>query len=109
MASGAGTDKQIGICAPCGRPMFAGPSVDEHHLVPASFGGKEKVPMHRICHQKIHATFSEKALAARFHTFFHTFDRLRHHEDMRKFIAWVRKKHPEFHDASRFSQERRRR
>lgn len=85
--------------------MFAGSSVDEHHPVPTSFGGKEKVLMRRVCHQKIHATFSEKELAA----YFHTFDRLRHHEDMRKFIAWVPKKHPQYYDASRFSQERRRR
>ncbi len=104
MASTAAPDKKIGDCALCGRPMFAGPSVDEHHLVPVSCGGKEKVPLHRICHQKIHASFSERELAA----WFHTFERLRHHQDMRKFIAWVRKKHPEYYDVSRRSRQRRR-
>jgi hypothetical protein len=104
MATAAAPDKQMGTCPLCGRPMVSGPSIDEHHLVPASFGGKEKTLMHRICHQKIHATLSEKELAA----WYHTVERLRSQEDIRKFIAWVRRKPPEYYDRSRFSQQRRR-
>ena len=48
--------------------------------------------MHRICHNKIHTVFSEKEMAQ----YFHTAERLLEHDDIRKFITWVRKKDPEF-------------
>ena len=49
-------------CPLCQRPLEPGPSVDEHHLVPRSEGGKSKALIYRICHRKIHATFSEREL-----------------------------------------------
>ena len=55
--------EQIAPCPLCGREIVPGPSADEHHLVPRSEGGRDKMLVHRICHRKIHATFSEKELA----------------------------------------------
>lgn len=81
-------------CPLCDRPLIPGPSVNEHHLVPRTYKGRETVRLHRICHGKIHAVFSEKDLRDHYHTI----DRLRAHPDIQKFVRWVRKKHPEFHD-----------
>lgn len=48
--------------------------------------------MHRVCHQKIHSVFTERELAERFHTF----EALRGHEAIERFVKWVQKKDPEF-------------
>jgi hypothetical protein len=93
----------LGNCPLCGRPLVAGKSIDEHHLLPKSQGGREKHLMHRICHRKIHATLSEKELAKNFTTW----PALQAHEEIAAFIAWVQKKPPEFYDNSRKSASRR--
>jgi 5-methylcytosine-specific restriction endonuclease McrA len=72
--------------------MIGGPSVDRHHLVPRTLGGRDAVWMHRICHRKIHSVLTEKELGARYHTF----DALRAHPDLGRFVRWVQKKDPEF-------------
>jgi len=41
-------------CPLCGRPLIRGDSVDEHHLIPKSQGGRDKYLIHKVCHQKIH-------------------------------------------------------
>lgn len=84
--------KVLGDCGLCGRPLIAGPSVEEHHLLPRSQGGKETVPLHRVCHRKIHAELSEKELARSYNTL----DALRAHPDIAAFIHWVARKPPEF-------------
>jgi hypothetical protein len=86
------TDTTLGNCEICGRPLIAGKSVNEHHLVPKTYKGTEKITIHVVCHTKIHSVFSEKELA----THYNTVVRLRDHPEMEKFIAWVRKKDPEF-------------
>lgn len=80
-------------CPLCGRPLVPGASVDEHHLVPRSEGGVAKELVHRICHRKIHATFTEKELAREFHSW----RALREHPLIKDFIAWVAGKPPEFY------------
>ncbi|RQP25540.1 HNH endonuclease family protein [Piscinibacter terrae] len=82
-----------GTCPLCGRELVLGESVDEHHLVPKSQGGTVKEQMHRICHRKIHATFTEKELARSYHTW----QSLREHPVMVDFIEWVKDKPPEFY------------
>ncbi|WP_119154804.1 HNH endonuclease signature motif containing protein [Caldimonas tepidiphila] len=84
------------VCPLCGRPIVPGPSADEHHLVPVSEGGRDKVLVHRICHRKIHATFSEKELAREFHTW----EALRAHPEIAAFVRWVAGKPPEYYDRS---------
>ena len=85
------------FCPLCQRLLVPGPSVDEHHLVPRSQGGKIKTPMHRICHRKIHATLAENDLAR----CFNTWEALQAHPDIATFVRWVANKPPGFCDNSR--------
>ncbi|WKB52598.1 HNH endonuclease signature motif containing protein [Eleftheria terrae] len=90
-------------CPLCGRPIVPGPSADEHHLVPKSEGGRDKTLVHRVCHRKIHATFSEKELARGYASW----EALRGHPEIASFVQWVRKKPPEFNDGSARPRRRR--
>jgi len=92
-----------GICPLCDRPMIAGPSLDQHHPVPRSHGGQETVTMHKICHRAIHAMLSERELAEEFSGF----ETLRAHPLLAQFIAWVKKRPPEYYDRTRWSRSRR--
>lgn len=79
------------ICALCGRPL--GKTTQKHHLVPKSQGGTETIPLHAICHRKIHALFNEKELARDFCTI----EALLANEEIQKFVKWVVGKHPDFY------------
>jgi hypothetical protein len=81
------------ICKICGRPL-GDVRIQEHHLIPKTFKGKELISLHQICHQKIHATFSERELA----NYYHTPERIMENEEMVKFVKWVQKKSPEYYD-----------
>ena len=74
--------------------MIYGPSVDEHHWVPKSEGGRETGYLHRICHRALHARFSERELARDYFTP----ERVRADPYMAKFIRWVRKRPAEYMD-----------
>lgn len=89
-------------CGLCDRPLGS-ELIQDHHLVPKTFGGRDTVPMHKICHQKVHATFSERELLH----YYHTFERLRENSLIQGFIAWVKKKPPEFYDKNDDSAARR--
>lgn len=91
------------FCPLCGRLLEPGPSVDEHHLVPRSHGGKIKTLVHRICHRKIHATFSTRELARGFTTW----EALQAHPEIADFVHWVASKPPAFYDNSRMPARRR--
>lgn len=90
------------LCPICHR-ILGTENVNQHHLIPKSRKGKEKFHIHKICHRKIHATFTEKELEKKFNTW----DELRNHEMMQDFIKWVQKKPPEFYDGSVTSNRRR--
>lgn len=94
----------VECCPLCGRPLPAGPAADWHHLVPRSHGGQAQVRLHTICHQAIHATLSEAELARDFQTL----EALAAHPDLARFIAWVKKRPPEYQDRSKWTRERRR-
>lgn len=85
-------ENSLGPCAICGRPLIQGKSVNLHHLIPKTFKGTEVIPLHTICHSKIHSVFTEKELR----DYYHTPERLHEHEEMAKFIKWVRKKSPTY-------------
>ena len=91
------------LCPICNRKIL---HYDEskHHLIPKCKKGTytETVILHRICHNKIHATFSENELS----TFYNTIERLIEHDDIKKFIKWIRKKPTEFYQKTKFSNER---
>ncbi|RMB02645.1 HNH endonuclease signature motif containing protein [Eilatimonas milleporae] len=79
------------ICPLCGRPF--GGRVEQHHLIPRSKGGRETVPLHPICHRKIHSLFSETVLARQFNSIIS----LRAHPEIASFVKWLRGKPPDFH------------
>ncbi len=87
----------IGICAICARPLIAGKSVNEHHLIPKTYKGTETITIHVVCHTKIHSVLSEKELLDNYHTP----EQLQAHPEIAKFIAWVQKKDPEFRDRNK--------
>lgn len=87
------------ICPLCGRDIP--PSQREaHHLVPKSKGGRHTEFLHRICHRQIHALFTETELARQYQTV----DALLEHDEIARFVKWVAKKPPGFHERARKSQ-----
>jgi 5-methylcytosine-specific restriction endonuclease McrA len=89
------------LCPLCKR-VLGTENVDEHHLVPKTFGGKTTEKLHKICHRKIHATFTERELEK----YYNTWERLLENEDIQKFIKWVQKKPPEYYDGSKETTDR---
>lgn len=84
-------DDDLGPCPICGRPMIAGASVDRHHWVPKTEGGRDWDWLHRICHKKLHSLYSEKELATRLPDA----ESARADPEIARFIKWVRKQPPE--------------
>ena len=89
------------LCPICKRTLGT-INVDRHHLVPKTHGGKEMFEIHKICHRKIHATFTEKELEKKFHTW----EELTSNEEIKKFVEWVQKKPSEYYDGSNETQAR---
>lgn len=90
-------------CGLCGREL-GDVLIQEHHLIPKTFKGKVTVPMHKMCHQKAHATFSEREMLR----YYHTFERMLEDEQIQKFVAWIAKKPLEFYDKNDDTANRRR-
>lgn len=78
------------FCWLCTRAM--GDVVEWHHPIPKSRGGKEKQPIHPICHQTIHANFSNSDLEKRYPTA----DAMLGHEAIKRFVDWIANKPPDF-------------
>lgn len=78
-------------CWLCERPM--GELTEWHHPVPKSRKGKERVAVHPICHQAIHASFTN----AQLERIGLAVEQLRAHPEVAKFLAWVANKDPDFH------------
>ena len=82
--------------------------VEEHHLVPRTYKGRETVFLNAIWHSKIHTVLTERELKDDFHTI----EALRAHPDIATFVRWIAGKHPDFHEStatSRALKDRRRR
>lgn len=92
----------IELCPLCNRPL-GDVRIEQHHLVPVSQGGKQTEAIHSVCHRKIHATFLEKELARDYYTW----EALRSHPDIAKFIKWVSRKPSDFYDLSITSKDKR--
>lgn len=88
-------------CPLCKRELGT-ENIDEHHLIPKTFKGKETVKLHRICHRKIHATFTERELLQ----YYHTIERLLENEHIQSFTKWVKGKRPDFYVGTDDSSER---
>jgi len=78
-------------CWLCARTM--GDVVEWHHPVPKSRGGKTREPVHPICHQTIHANFTNSDLEKRYATA----QALLSHHEIRRFVDWVANKPPDFY------------
>jgi len=86
------------ICPLCYRPIPPRAKQSIHHLVPKLKGGARgsTARIHQICHNEIHASLSEAELARDYKTF----EALRGHPRLARFIAWVADKPPAFHARS---------
>ncbi len=79
------------ICWLCARPL--GRRTEWHHPVPKSRGGREKQPIHPICHRTLHARFSNAELAR----IGDAPALLRGDDEIARFLAWIVDKDPDFH------------
>lgn len=95
----------LGPCPLCGRPLVDGPTINKHHVVPRTFGGRDTHFIHRVCHSKIHSLFTERELLHRYNTF----ELLLAHPEVQKFVVWLQKKDPEFTSRNVTSSQKRRR
>lgn len=78
------------VCWLCSRPL--GKRIEWHHPVPKSRGGRDTVPLHPICHQAIHANFSNGELARSEGRV----EVLRERPGMARFLQWIAGKPAEF-------------
>jgi 5-methylcytosine-specific restriction endonuclease McrA len=88
-------------CTLCGRPF--GLKIEDHHLIPKTFKGRETVPVHPICHRKIHATLTERELLKSYNTV----EALLDHPEIEKFVKWVAKKDVDFYVSTHETASRR--
>lgn len=99
------------ICPICGREH--GGEMQYHHLKPITFRSRTKevhekdnlILIHKMCHQKIHATFVEHDLL----NHYHTVERILEHEEMQKFVKWINKKSADYYDKNDDTQNRKKR
>lgn len=93
------------ICPLCERPIPIEAKSSRHHLTPRLKGGTHMgtVRLHQICHNAIHARFSEAELARRLNDI----ETLRNDPEIAAFVAWVKTKPPGFHAPTRMTRGRR--
>ena len=87
------------VCPLCEREIPTAQR-DAHHLVPKCKGGRDTSFLHRICHRQIHALFTENELA----NHYNSVDHLLAHEEILKFVNWVKTKPNSFSERTRKSQ-----
>ena len=95
------------MCGLCGRPIPPSARSSVHHLTPVLKGGARgpTARIHQICHNEIHSVLTEAELARSYNTF----EALRSHPQLARFIAWVAKKPPGFHSKTVGNHRRRKR
>ncbi len=87
----------VNNCPICQRELIEGDSIDEHHLIPRTFKGKETIVLHKVCHRKLHSAITEREML----NFYNTVEALLEHPEIQKFVKWVSKKDPEYYSGSR--------
>lgn len=90
------TEPELITCPLCKRPIPKSLQ-SKHHLIPKSRGGKEIIILHKICHNKLHSTLSEKELEREYSTI----DKLKTNPEIIKFVKWITKKPPNFYSRTR--------
>lgn len=91
------------LCPLCSRELGV-INIDEHHLIPKTFKGKDTETVHKICHSKIHSVFTERELL----NYYFTWERIKENEEIQKFIKWVSNKSLDFYSSNRDSTDRNR-
>lgn len=81
----------VQTCWLCNRMI--GETVEWHHPIPKSRGGRSREPIHPICHRTIHANFTNSELERRYSTA----EALLGHTEIRRFVDWVANKDPDFY------------
>ena len=85
------------ICPLCDREIP--PHLESrHHLTPKLKGGTHGpiAILHRACHSKIHAVFTEAELARNFNTI----ETILNHKDIMTFVRWIQKRPIDFTDGT---------
>lgn len=82
-------------CWLCGRDM--GETVEWHHPVPKSKGGKARVQVHPICHRTVHAHFTNAEMGR----MGDDVEAIRAHPEIAKFLRWIADKPADFHAPTR--------
>ena len=92
------TQRRLKICPLCAREIPARLE-SKHHLVPKLKGGAHGtvVVLHRACHSKIHAVFTEAELARTFDTI----EKILGNPEMDKFAKWIAKRPIDFDDGTK--------
>ena len=95
-----------GSCVICGRDMYndAHQSIDQHHFIPKSRGGIEKLYIHKVCHQAIHAFWTVKELEQQYSDP----EVIKSQDVIQPFLAWIKKKDPLFYEKTISSNEKKR-
>jgi hypothetical protein len=83
------------LCWLCHRLL--GRRIEWHHTVPRSRGGRETVPLHPICHRKLHVRFTNQQLAR----IGGDRGKLAADQEIANFLAWLVGKPPDFHAPTR--------
>ena len=101
-------DHPMKVCPLCGREIP--PALEsKHHLIPKLKGGKTSsdniVVLHRPCHDKVHAVFTEAQLARSYASV----EALLTDPDIAKFAGWIAKRPIEFRDGTTSLRRRRQR
>lgn len=96
---------EMPVCALCERRIPPHARQSRHHLTPVLKGGARgpTVLLHQICHNAIHAHYSEAELARRLADV----ESLRSDPQLARFIAWVGTKPDDFHAPTRTLRDRR--
>lgn len=94
------------VCKLCDRLIPEHAKQSKHHLTPVLKGGKNKetVSLHQICHDTIHAHYSESEIAKRLADI----ESLRADPIISAFIVWVKTKPDDFYTPTKLSNKKRR-
>ena len=65
---------------------------NDHHLVPASKGGKIKIEICIPCHNTLHDLFTNNELR----DVYNTIETIKSRERFQKYLKWIKNKPPEF-------------
>jgi hypothetical protein len=83
-----------GVCPICDRPMYDdGKSINQHHFLPKSKGGKEQEYLHRICHDQIHGLWTNNQLEHEFSVP----ETIKNSPLIENFLKWIKNKDPLFY------------